>query len=412
MAADAGPQADHQPAGDGRDGHAERLRRLDRVDAPQPGPPRLGRAVAAPAQRPRHRRRRRRAGLPGRRRPDRGLPVRQRRAHRQRLPGHAGPEPVQPGHRPADRLLATSTRSGAPSSTATSCRCTSGTRTAATWSTPRSPARTRTRSRRASTRWSATPRPPACRSTSSAWAVPYLPIDPQGRRPHLRGRHPGQLQSGKGGVAYIMKTEHHLDLPRRLQIEFSGSSSSTPTTRAARSSPAQMWEIFADEYLRPPAYAGRAERARTRRPRPTSDDELDGRRHARRRASAPCAATATARSPRSSTRCRRSGIDVRVLDYAEHALSVGRRRHGGGVRGVRDRRADAVGRRRRRQHRHRVAEGVVSAVNRATDDLTLAEVDHARVINGARQRSVHRCRAPLGAVGGRVSADSSAPPVS
>ena len=49
--------------------------------------------------------RRRRAGLPGGRRPHRGLPVRQRRAHRQRRPGHAGHEPVHPGHRPADRLL-------------------------------------------------------------------------------------------------------------------------------------------------------------------------------------------------------------------------------------------------------------------------------------------------------------------
>ena len=94
-------KVDHQPAGDRRDGHAERLRRLDRVDAPQPGLPRLRRPVAAPAQRPRHRRGRRRAGLPGRRRPHRGLPVRQRRAHRQRRPGHPGHEPVHPGHRPA-----------------------------------------------------------------------------------------------------------------------------------------------------------------------------------------------------------------------------------------------------------------------------------------------------------------------
>ena len=67
--------------------------------------PRLRRPLPAPAQRPRHRRRRRRAGLPGRRRPHRGLPVRQRRAHRQRRPGHPRAEPVQPGHRPADRLL-------------------------------------------------------------------------------------------------------------------------------------------------------------------------------------------------------------------------------------------------------------------------------------------------------------------
>ena len=44
-------------------------------------------------------------GVHGRRRPRRGLPVRQRRAHRQRLPGDPGPEHVHPGHRPADRLL-------------------------------------------------------------------------------------------------------------------------------------------------------------------------------------------------------------------------------------------------------------------------------------------------------------------
>ena len=55
LAADARPQDDRQPAGDRRDGHAQRLRRLDRVDAPQPRAPRLGRALAAPAQRPRHR---------------------------------------------------------------------------------------------------------------------------------------------------------------------------------------------------------------------------------------------------------------------------------------------------------------------------------------------------------------------
>ena len=72
-------------------------RNLARRDCRHPEP--------APAQRPRNRRRRSRIGLSGRRRPDRGLPVRQRRAHRQRLPGDAGPEPVLPRCRPADRLL-------------------------------------------------------------------------------------------------------------------------------------------------------------------------------------------------------------------------------------------------------------------------------------------------------------------
>ena len=102
---DARPQDDRQPARDRRDGHAQRLRGLHRVDGAPPRPPRVGRREPAPAQRPRRGRGRRRAGLPRRRRPHRGLPVRQRRAHRQRLPRHPRHEPVQPGHRPAGRLL-------------------------------------------------------------------------------------------------------------------------------------------------------------------------------------------------------------------------------------------------------------------------------------------------------------------
>ena len=68
-------------------------------------PARVHHDQPAPPQRPRYGGRRDRAGRDGRRRPRRGLPVRPRRAHRQRLPGHPGHEPLQPGHRPADRLL-------------------------------------------------------------------------------------------------------------------------------------------------------------------------------------------------------------------------------------------------------------------------------------------------------------------
>ena len=78
LRADARPQGHHQPAGDGRDGDPERLRRLDRVDVAPPRPPRERAAQPAPAQRPRHGRRGCRAGLHGRRRPHRGMPVRQR----------------------------------------------------------------------------------------------------------------------------------------------------------------------------------------------------------------------------------------------------------------------------------------------------------------------------------------------
>src|SRR5688572_26710993 len=54
------------------------------------------------------------------------------------------------------------------------------------------------------------------------WGVPYLPIDPRDVGRTYEAVIRVNSQSGKGGVAYIMKTEHHLDLPRRLQIEFSG----------------------------------------------------------------------------------------------------------------------------------------------------------------------------------------------
>ncbi len=82
------------------------------------------------------------------------------------------------------------------------------------------------------------------------WEVPYLPIDPKDVGRTYEAVIRVNSQSGKGGVAYLMKTEHQLDLPRRLQIEFSRRSSrSRPTPRAARSRPKEMWDIFAEEYL-------------------------------------------------------------------------------------------------------------------------------------------------------------------
>ena len=207
--------------------------------------------VGAHPQRPRHRGGRRRAGRAGRGGPGGGLPVRQRRADRQRVPGHAGHEPVQPGHRPDDRASRTSTRSGAPSSTATSCRCTRATPTPVTWSTPRSPDRTRTRSRRASRR-TRTPRAAAGADVADfPWEVPYLPIDPRDVGRTYEAVIRVNSQSGKGGVAYIMKAGHQLDLPRRLQIEFSRVVQARTDAEGGEVTPAQMWAAFSAEYLAP-----------------------------------------------------------------------------------------------------------------------------------------------------------------
>jgi 2-isopropylmalate synthase len=81
------------------------------------------------------------------------------------------------------------------------------------------------------------------------WDVPYLPIDPK----HVGRTYEAVIrvnsQSGKGGVAYIMKAEHGLDLPRRLQIEFAGRIQTMAEDTGTEISPAEMWAAFSTEYL-------------------------------------------------------------------------------------------------------------------------------------------------------------------
>ena len=81
------------------------------------------------------------------------------------------------------------------------------------------------------------------------WAVPYLPIDPKDIGRSYEAVIRVNSQSGKGGVAYLMKNEHHLDLPRRLQIEFSQVVQSKTDEEGGEISAEALWEIFVDEYL-------------------------------------------------------------------------------------------------------------------------------------------------------------------
>src|SRR4029453_7547881 len=82
-----------------------------------------------------------------------------------------------------------------------------------------------------------------------AWQAPYLPIDPYDVGRTYEAVIRVNSQSGKGGVAYIMKAEHRLDLPRRLQIEFSRVIQQHTDTEGGEVGPQQMWDIFATEYL-------------------------------------------------------------------------------------------------------------------------------------------------------------------
>ena len=81
------------------------------------------------------------------------------------------------------------------------------------------------------------------------WGVPYLPIDPKDLGRNYEAVIRVNSQSGKGGVAYIMKEEHKLDMPRRLQIEFSGVVQHHTDVEGGEVSPQEMWDIFAGEYL-------------------------------------------------------------------------------------------------------------------------------------------------------------------
>jgi 2-isopropylmalate synthase len=81
------------------------------------------------------------------------------------------------------------------------------------------------------------------------WAVPYLAIDPHDVGRTYEAVIRVNSQSGKGGVAYVMKAEHQLDLPRRLQIEFSKVIQGHTDAEGGEVSPTQMWEIFSATYL-------------------------------------------------------------------------------------------------------------------------------------------------------------------
>ncbi len=81
------------------------------------------------------------------------------------------------------------------------------------------------------------------------WAVPYLPIDPRDVGRSYEAVIRVNSQSGKGGVAYLMRTEHSLDLPRRLQVEFSQVVQARTDSSGGEVTAAQLWEAFADEYL-------------------------------------------------------------------------------------------------------------------------------------------------------------------
>jgi 2-isopropylmalate synthase len=150
------------------------------------------------------------------------------------------------------------------------------------------------------------------------WEVPYLPIDPK----HVGRTYEAVIrvnsQSGKGGVAYIMKAEHGFDLPRRLQIEFSKTIQTITEDSGTEISPKDMWQAFENQYLR-------------------GDWQLDTHEevsdNGSTRITAKVSVAGTMRTVSGSGNgpiaafvdgLRKGlGVEIDVVDYAEHALGQG-----------------------------------------------------------------------------------------
>jgi 2-isopropylmalate synthase len=152
------------------------------------------------------------------------------------------------------------------------------------------------------------------------WEVPYLPIDPKDVGRTYEAVIRVNSQSGKGGVAYIMKAEHQLDLPRRLQIEFSKVIQRHTDAEGGEVDPATMWNAFAAEYLEPRVPLelvrqhvtdnGGGDYEITATVRVDGDDhDITG------SGNGPIAAFFDALCT--------VGFDLRLLDYSEHTLTPG-----------------------------------------------------------------------------------------
>lgn len=159
------------------------------------------------------------------------------------------------------------------------------------------------------------------------WAVPYLPIDPKDVGRSYEAVIRVNSQSGKGGIAYVLKNDHKLDLPRRMQIEFSRIIQAKTDAEGGEVTPKQIWTAFQDEYL-PNAQDAAAQWGRVQIRSGQSTTGSDGRDTITVEATvdgADTVLTGTGNGPISAffEALQAIGIDARLLDYTEHTMSEG-----------------------------------------------------------------------------------------
>ena len=160
------------------------------------------------------------------------------------------------------------------------------------------------------------------------WAVPYLPIDPLDVGRSYEAVIRVNSQSGKGGVAYLLKSDHSLDLPRKLQIEFSRVVQGLTDSEGGEVSSEKLWEIFQDEYLPAPSTKPELKWGRFELKRMRTESEMDGEVKldiVLRDGANEIEASGTGNGPISAflSILKAQGVDTRLLDYVEHTMSAG-----------------------------------------------------------------------------------------
>ena len=160
------------------------------------------------------------------------------------------------------------------------------------------------------------------------WAVPYLPIDPLDVGRSYEAVIRVNSQSGKGGVAYLLKSDHSLDLPRKLQIEFSRVVQGLTDSEGGEVSSEKLWEIFQDEYLPAPNSKPELKWGRFELKRMKTESEMDGEVKldiVLRDGANEIAVSGTGNGPISAflSILKAQGVDTRLLDYVEHTMSAG-----------------------------------------------------------------------------------------
>ncbi|MCX5014020.1 2-isopropylmalate synthase [Streptomyces sp. NBC_00555] len=156
------------------------------------------------------------------------------------------------------------------------------------------------------------------------WAVPYLPIDPKDVGRSYEAVIRVNSQSGKGGIAYVLKNDHKLDLPRRMQIEFSRIIQAKTDAEGGEVTPKAIWDVFSDEYLPNPENpwgriqlrSGSTATDKDGTDTLTVEAVVDG---------VETVLDGTGNGPISAffDALAGIGVDARLLDYTEHTMSEG-----------------------------------------------------------------------------------------